>query len=477
VICASAELGLAAFRAAARPLLQQSVRPEQVLWQAERGQRALFDAALPPQAGGGRQLSIPAAYLRLAENAAYHRNESRLDVMYRVAYRLTHGEPELLELATDSDVVRLRELSQEVARDLHKVHAFVRFRRVETTEGEHFVAWHRPDHPLLELAAPFFRDRFANMRWSILTPDASCTWDLERLRFFAGAPRSAAPTHDELEELFIDYYRAIFNPARLNLRAMQTEMPVKHWSGLPETRVLGELVRSAPEQVRQMLHAEPSAAQAYLPVERSLPLLREAAASCRACELHLAATQTVFGEGPERASLMLIGEQPGDEEDLLGQPFAGPAGRVLQRALSEAGIERREVYVTNAVKHFKFESKSERRLHQRPRPGEVKACRAWLDAEIVTVQPSVIVCLGGTAAQSFSGARFNLARYRGRPFTSPRVGAWLATWHPSLILRVPSGVASDQRFAELVADLRAALELSQAGAASEDSTPQRRQRT
>jgi DNA polymerase len=433
-----------------------------MLWQAEAGQRALFDAALPETPGRKHSLRIPAAYARLADYAAYHRDESRLEAMYRVAYRLTQGEPKLLELGTDADVMRLRELSQEVSRDLHDMHAFVRFRKTVTPEGEHYVAWYRPCHPVLELAAPFFRDRFVNMRWSILTPDRSCTWDLATLRFFAGAPRSSAPAHDELEELFIDYYRAIFNPARLNLRAMQTEMPAKHWGCLPETRVLAELTRSAPDRVRQMLAEEPSAANAYLPElseQRTLPMLREAARECRACDLHTAATQAVFGEGPENASIFLIGEQPGDEEDFGGKPFIGPAGQVLARALAAARIDRDAVYVTNAVKHFKFESKSERRLHKRPRPGEIRACRAWLDAELAAVRPKVVVCLGSTAAQGFSGARFNLMRYRGRIFTSPRAKAWLATWHPSLILRVPDA-SSLECFDELVSDLRAALELA-----------------
>jgi DNA polymerase len=453
---------LSAFREAARPLLERGVRPEQVLWQAEAGQRALFGAALPKTPTRKLSLRIPAAYARLAEYAAYHRDESRLDAMYRVAYRLTHGEPTLLELSTDADVMRLRGLSQEVLRALHEMHAFVRFRKTLTPEGEHYVAWYRPDHPVLELAAPFFRDRFANMRWSILTPDRSCTWDLATLRFFAGAPRSSAPAYDELEELFTDYYRAIFNPARLNLRAMQAEMPVKHWGSLPETRVLTELTRSAPDRVRQMLAEEPSAATAYLPdltAQRSLPMLREAARECRACDLYAAATQAVFGEGPENASIFLIGEQPGDEEDLGGKPFIGPAGQVLARALAAAGIDREAVYITSAVKHFKFESKSERRLHKRPRPGEIRACRAWLDAELVAVRPKVVVCLGTTAAQGFSGARFNLTRYRGRSFTSPRAKVWLATWHPSLILRVPDALRRE-RFDELVSDLRTALELA-----------------
>jgi DNA polymerase len=438
-------------------LLQRNVPPERVVWQPPGAQTELFGDDAPSfDTNLDYRPPVPRAYFELAEQAVYHRSPQRYDALYRLLYRLVNGEPELLEVASDPEVSRVRSLSQAVRRDVHKTHAFVRFRRVESEEGERFVAWHRPDHPILELAAPFFRDRFPNMCWSILTPDESCYWDGQRLLYGPGAPRSAAPESDELEELFLTYYRSIFNPARLNLPAMQAEMPAKHWSTLPEARVMGELMRESPERVREMLEAPKSAAQAFLPRTETLPELTRAAKSCEACPLHEPATQVVFGEGPDRAELMLVGEQPGDEEDLQGRPFVGPAGKVLDEALAQAGISRAGVYVTNAVKHFKFEPRGKRRLHQRPRVGEVVACRAWLDAELRVVKPRVIVCLGNTAAQSFVGSRFNLQRYRGRIFQQPWAEAWLATYHPAAILRAPTAEARAETWTTLVADLRKA---------------------
>lgn len=426
-------------------------------WIAPEAPHELFDeTSVPTFDESTPRVNVSRELLELAEHVVYHRDPGRLDALYRVLFRLVNGEPELLELASDPDVTRVRKLAQAVRRDLHKTHAFVRFRRVETEAGERFIAWHRPDHPLLELAAPFFRDRFPNMAWSILTPDESSHWHGKQLVFGPGAPRSAAPTEDELEALFLTYYRAIFNPARLNLPAMQTEMPAKHWSTLPEARVMGELIHDSPERVREMLEKPASAAQAFLPETESVAELRAAARSCTACPLHGPATQTVFGEGPSDARLMLVGEQPGDEEDLQGRPFVGPAGRVLNEALAAAGIERNGVYLTNAVKHFSFLPRGKRRLHQRPRVGEVIACRAWIDAELRALKPRVIVCLGNTAAQSFVGNRFNLQRYRGRAFRTPWAKVWIATYHPAAILRAPDAQARAARFAELVEDLKAA---------------------
>lgn len=450
-------LGFEGFRAAARQLLSSKTPPERVQWQSSGSQAELFGYAPPlDDAGSSFRPHVPKQYVALAEQVVHHRDPARYDVLYRVLYRLLNGEPELLELASDADVTRLRTMAQAVRRDVHKMHAFVRFRRVLEADCERFVAWHRPDHPILELAAPFFRERFPNMCWSILTPDASCYWNKENLVFGAGAPRSAAPADDELEELFLTYYRSIFNPARVNLRAMQTEMPAKHWSTLPEARVIGELVRESPERVREMLQPPASAAAVHLPDRETLPSLAGAAAHCVACPLHAPATQVVFGEGPAPAQLMLIGEQPGDEEDLQGRPFVGRAGKVLDEALVAAGIARDSVYITNAVKHFKFLPRGKARLHQRPRVGEVIACRAWLDAELRVVKPRVIVCLGNTAAQSFVGSRFSLQRYRGRFFKTPWAEVWLATYHPAAILRAPDSDARAAAFVALVADLRAA---------------------
>jgi len=197
----------------------------------------------------------------------------------------------------------------------------------------------------------------------------------------------------------------------------------------------------------------PTGAAAFLPERPTLPALARAAQSCTACDLYKKATQAVMGEGPRGAWAFFIGEQPGDQEDLTGRPFVGPAGKVLDEALAEAGIPREEVYITNAVKHFKWEPRGTRRIHQKPTLGEVRACHPWLEAELAIVQPRVIVCLGATAAQSLLGNQFRLTRNHGQFFDSP----WApitATLHPSAILRMPEPDQREAARAQLVEDLK-----------------------
>jgi uracil-DNA glycosylase family protein len=199
--------------------------------------------------------------------------------------------------------------------------------------------------------------------------------------------------------------------------------------------------------------ATEASAAAYLPERLSLSALKEAAAGCKACDLWKTGTQTVFGEGAKKSEVMLVGEQPGDSEDREGRPFVGPAGKLLDRALEEAGIDRRLAYVTNVVKHFKWQARGKRRIHQKPNWAEMTACRPWLEAELQVVQPSVLVCLGATAAQALLGRDFRVSRQRGEPVDSPLAPHVLATVHPSAILRADE----DQREAEytaLVDDLR-----------------------
>jgi uracil-DNA glycosylase family protein len=193
----------------------------------------------------------------------------------------------------------------------------------------------------------------------------------------------------------------------------------------------------------------------------SLPVLAAAARGCHACPLWKPATQTVFGEGPSPAPFMLVGEQPGDSEDRAGRPFVGPAGALLDRALAEAGITRDEVYLTNAVKHFSFTMRGQKRLHQKPKAREVKACKGWLAAELEVVRPRLIVCLGATAAQAILGPRFLLTKARGE-ILHPTAGAppVLATYHPSAVLRAPDSERRHELHTALVADLRTARSIS-----------------
>jgi uracil-DNA glycosylase len=204
----------------------------------------------------------------------------------------------------------------------------------------------------------------------------------------------------------------------------------------------------------------PPSAGPFVPERLSLPALRAAAARCEGCHLFAGATQTVFGEGLRAAEVVLVGEQPGDREDLEGRPFVGPAGRELDQALAAAGIERPRAYVTNAVKHFKFEQRGKRRIHQKPNWTELAACRPWLDAELAVVRPRVIVCLGATAAQSLLGKSFRVTRQRGEPLEgAPLAGGIVATIHPSSILRQRDDAARHAERAAFVDDLRVAARL------------------
>jgi len=196
---------------------------------------------------------------------------------------------------------------------------------------------------------------------------------------------------------------------------------------------------------------------APVPDTSSLNEVREAARDCTACHLYKRATQTVFGEGPKRAPIMLVGEQPGDYEDVAGKPFVGPAGKILDRALAEAGINRDEVYVTNAVKHFKWEPRGKRRIHQKPNSREIAACRPWMEAEMGLVKPKLVICLGSTAGQAFFGLSFRVTRERGKVLSSKLAPKVVATVHPSSLLRQPDEVSRDREYAHFVVDLKTAL--------------------
>jgi DNA polymerase len=201
--------------------------------------------------------------------------------------------------------------------------------------------------------------------------------------------------------------------------------------------------------------AEPARSAAdFLPAKRTLPALIEASKGCRGCELYANATQTVFGEGPAGAEIMLIGEQPGDREDRQGHPFVGPAGQLLDRALEAAGIDRTKVYVTNAVKHFKFEPRGKRRIHKKPNAEEIRACNPWLEAELATVEPRVVICLGATAAQAVIGRSFKVTQHRGEFVDTPLAALVTATVHPSSILRSPDDATRETETEAFIRDLK-----------------------
>ena len=399
---------------------------------------------------------VPRAFLDRAKLASYHRDSARWNLLYRLLWRLQSNR-DLMRVEVDHDVSALLRLVQQVKRDEHKMHAFVRFRRIEGERGEEFIAWYEPAHRILELAAPFFAERFAVMRWSILTPDGSAYWDpdIRQLRFGPPLDRTHAPAEDELESLWKSYYASIFNPARINPDTMRSHMPVKYWSNLPEVELLPSLMQAAGGRVEGMIAKQggkPSAAP-FVPAEHTLPILAAALPTCRGCELYEHATQVVPGRGPVTADLVLVGEQPGDQEDKRGEPFIGPAGGVLRKALAEVGVDPEAVYMTNAVKHFKFVQRGKLRLHQNPRMSEITACKPWLMAELDALKPKLVVALGASAAKSLLGGTFALMRDRGKLMQTSFAEQVMATIHPSAVLRGRDEAAREQLYRHLRDDL------------------------
>ena len=279
--------------------------------------------------------------------------------------------------------------------------------------------------------------------------------------------REQAPPADAGESLWLTYYRSIFNPARLKLRMMEKEMPRRFWRNLPEAVLIGPLAAQAAPRIVAMVERGPTAPrgrgtalaagrhaskrQAVLPAtdladaalpqrQRAWAAQRAAAAGCRECPLGALATQTVWGEGPVGAPLMLVGEQPGDQEDLRGRPFVGPAGQLLDRAIAQLGWDRAALYLTNSVKHFKYEPRGKRRMHKTPAQREADACAHWLEAEIALVQPQAIVALGATAARQLLGRAVAVTRERGQlAARAPTACRCCVTLHPSALLRADGG--------------------------------------
>ena len=460
MISVAVERTFESFRAQCRKLIDEQVPPDEVAWSdSAAAQPSLFPSE-PLGSAPSTKLKVPRRFFELARIVSHHRDPKKWPLLYSVLWRLVHDEPHLLSVHIDPEVMQLALMRDQIARDVHHVHAFVRFRRVEREGKEWFVAWYRPDHPDLRLAAPFFAERFAEMRWAILTPDESAIWDKENLRFGSGVERQDNEPGDDLEQIWSTYYRTTFNPARMNLDLMRQEMPSRFWSTLPELRDLSGVLAEAPLRLETMQRQQAISAAVVVPNSTDLAQLRMAASRCTACPLHCGATQTVFGEGPSTARVVLVGEQPGDQEDVIGRPFVGPAGEVLARAMEAAGVERTDVYVTNAVKHFKYVREGKRRIHQTPRMSEVIACKPWLEAELASVQPSTILLMGATAAKSLLGSTVSVTRDAGKVFETRYAAHAMITVHPSFVLRSRESQQAEAAFQRLVTDLRSVSKLA-----------------
>jgi DNA polymerase len=444
------------WRDAARDLAEAGVPPSAIVWRVDGGPDDLFAAEAPQPKGAS--FAVPRAFIDLSKSVVCHSDPERFALLYTMLWKLRTNR-NAFEDRADPLVDRLERLAKEVRRDVHKMHAFVRFREID----DRFVAFFEPDHHIVRHTAGFFVRRFTNMRWSILTPELSIHWDGEALTEGPGATRAEAPGGDPLEALWKTYYASIFNPARLKVGAMLKEMPKKYWRNMPETAAIPALVRAAAGRTEAMIEREPTMPKRREPARAVAAMadqdpksLDELNAIIRRTEpLVPGATQAVLGEGPVGATIAFVGEQPGDQEDRQGRPFVGPAGQLLSRAMAEAGIDRRASYLTNAVKHFKFEERGKRRIHQKPTAGEVSHYRWWLDRELEFVGPKLVVALGATAVLALTGKAIPITRARG-PFRFDRLDnrfQGFITVHPSYLLRLPEE-AKAEAYAAFVDDLR-----------------------
>nr|WP_246495254.1 UdgX family uracil-DNA binding protein [Ameyamaea chiangmaiensis] len=456
-----------AWRRAARLALSHSIAPERIDWTGGGG---LFAGASLPGTAGERPVTVIPAFPALARTVMWHASPQRFALLYQALWRLAHREAALS--AADPLGRQLDLMARSVRRDIHKMHAFVRFREVPSdTSRRRFAAWFEPDHYTLEPGCGLFARRFADMDWLIATPYLTARSEAGALRFHSGGTRPDLPP-DASESLWATYFANIFNPARIKLSAMRSEMPRKYWKNLPETQLIPDMLADAEARVKRMRDAgastpNPASAaistryRATMPrpadVPESLADARAAALQCRRCTLCEAATQTVWGTGDPDAAMMIVGEQPGDREDLVGQPFVGPAGDVLREALREAAVDADRIWMTNAVKHFKFTPRGTQRLHQSPDRGEIQHCRWWLGLELAFVRPRVTLALGASAAFALTDDHTALAPRRGHVETGLHGGPVVLSWHPSYILRLSSPTARDTAQRALVADIRAAV--------------------
>ena len=434
------------FLEAAYQALEAEYEPDQIWWIEDSHPRDTAVAVKEKSRLANQE------FRSLAKFAALNRAEDRWSLMYQILWRLTHGEPFLLALKGDPLVARLVRYEKSVRRDLHKMKAFVRFRSLGEGEDERFVAWFEPEHYIVSAAASFFSRRFSAMRWSVLTPLGCAHWEGAGELHFSPGLSEAVKASDDLDRLWKVYYRNIFNPARVKTDAMRAEMPQKYWKNLPEAELIPALLLEANAKLDQMLQSTPEPLpvmncgerpESYTALLRSktaqapeepLSRLQASVMTCEGCERWESATQAVSGEGPVDARIMLVGEQPGDQEDLVGHPFVGPAGKLLDEVLDELGVSRESLYLTNAVKHFGFKVSGRRRLHERPRERHIHACRHWLEQEIAIVDPDVIVCLGVTAASAVLGRTVKLNQVQHQAL-SLEGRAVIATLHPAAILR------------------------------------------
>lgn len=442
-----------AWRINARRLLEDKIHYEDVVWQtADCG--SLFDLMSDTVGEKPSHLKIPREFIETAHFVSAYNDDSTWSLLYRILYRIVYENKNILKNPLDTDVLDFERKRNLVSRDLHKMKAFVRFKEIKKDDQSIYVAWHRPDHRVLKFSAPFFTDRFNGMNFIIFTEDESMEWINGELKFGPGISQKDAESFDETEELWKTYYASIFNPARLKIKMMKKELPVRHWKTLPEAELIDGLIREAPNMVQDFYDTQRTSAVASIPRNVSnLSELKAALPTCAACTICPKASGPVFGEGPMNADIVFVGEQPGNEEDLAGSPFVGPAGKLFMDALARAKISRSEVYLTNAVKGFKFRDQDGFRKHVNPSSTEISACRPWVKAELEMIKPRVLVCLGASAAQSIFGKMMKVGESHGKVFQTSHSDYTIILSHPSAILRVQDPLEKERLHEQFINDI------------------------
>lgn len=430
-IALRSETDFAGWRDSARALATTGVPPEDVRWRVGTPSHTLH-------ADASTVFSVSRALVALAGLVFQAREPARFDLLYRLVWRAQAGAL-ALDDAGDPDIARARALAFAVRAAAHRMRTELRY----LPAGGRLIGWYRPAHFVLEANAQLLARRFPALAVSILTPDGTAHWDQAGLRFGPGVEAEAIGDDTSLAAYWDAYGSEMLEQASPGTSLPEAEdLAEDPW---PPDRpgIAPAVLRSAADPGVQDAAAE--------------------AAGCQRCDLYARATQTVFGEGSAGARLLFVGEQPGDQEDVIGRPFVGPAGQMLDRALLEAGIDRRTVYVTNAVKHFKFTPRGKRRMHATPDAAEIAACNFWLDVERVRLRPAIIVALGASAARALLGRAVTISRERGRPIRLADGQTAFVTVHPSFLLRVPDEAARQREYRAFVADLRAVRELESSG--------------
>ena len=449
------------WRVQARTLLLSDVDPTKIAWTENNLDLFQKSNELELSNLGNFQNSIglPKPFFAMAEKVALHRDSRKWNLLYRLAWEMRYKKS-LLSDSAHPLVHELATMEKQVRRDQHKMTAFVRFRKLIRSDSvEQYLAWYEPDHKIVEATASFFKKRFAELNWAIFSPEVAINWDTKNLLVRPGVFAKPAEISDGVEDLWRTYYGSIFNPARVKTKMMKSEMPIRFWKNLPEAKDIQRLLVEAPERSRAMVAQgkilNDNEEKVQLPGVINLENLREGVRTCRACELCQSGRPGIFSSGQNSAKFILVGEQPGDREDIEERPFVGPAGILLREVFQEIGAPIGDIYLTNAVKHFRFLAQSGRRLHKTPSLRHLKVCRTWLLQELAIMPEAKVICLGATAAQSVLGIATPVLTSRQTPRHSPyRKDPCFVTLHPSAILRAPTDELRTSYRQMLTEDLR-----------------------